>query len=126
MPNNNNTDQIETDDVIFTGELSEENNATDCEDASDVSDNLMSRYDESCGMFEDSAYFVSRLRSHPSLPLATSLEIVEMCSELVGSIVSRLHQEIGTIFSECGIEHEERPRKLLEIVKIFEESILWS
>ncbi|XP_065643100.1 uncharacterized protein LOC136074688 [Hydra vulgaris] len=65
------------------------------------------KFDEIDGIFEDSAYFISKLRSYSNLPLTTILKIVDACSDFVSLIVTGISNETQVIFDKHGLQNEE-------------------
>nr|XP_047132666.1 uncharacterized protein LOC124811327 [Hydra vulgaris] len=65
------------------------------------------KFDEIDGIFEDSAYFISKLRSYSNIPLITTLKIVDACSDFVSSIVTGISNETQGIFDKHGLQKDE-------------------
>jgi hypothetical protein len=73
----------------------------------DTVQTLLDKINSNGGIFEDTAIFVSRLRSHPSMSLATSLDIINMCSTLIESIMSAVVVEMTTVLKKNDWNSQE-------------------
>lgn len=107
VPNNNEWQMLGDEDNIVEEESLE---------VPSESISLIERIRKNNGVFEDAAFFISRLRSHSTMPLSTSLEVVDMCSDLVKSILSEVYKEALAIFCEYSIDSDSS-RNLLSVMQ---------
>ena len=81
--------------------------------------NLLQNQIDENGILEDSAIFLSYLKSQPAIPLAVSMKIVDNCAQYCDSLVQSLRKEVEEILQSNNISNE-RSNNLLPVTQCLE------